>query len=68
MMLFFLNLYKVYVPHSLRTADAFPIVASLRSDDRKCVFCSQAMYPTSYDMFISSQGSFCTELKLATCL
>ena len=25
MMLFILNLYKVYVPHSLRTADAFPI-------------------------------------------
>ena len=36
---------------SLRTADAFPVVASLppknsvreRSDDRKCVCCSQAM-------------------------
>ena len=31
---------------SLRTADAFPVVASLppreRSDDRKCVCCSQA--------------------------
>ena len=33
---------------SLRTADAFPVVASLpfgggqRSDDRKCVWCSQA--------------------------
>ena len=35
-------------PPSLRTADAFPVVASLasakreRSDDRKCVCCSQA--------------------------
>ena len=29
--------------HSLRTEDAFPIVASERSDDRKCVCCSQAM-------------------------
>ena len=35
-------------PSSLRTADAFPVVASLasakreRSDDRKCVCCSQA--------------------------
>ena len=29
-------------PNSLRTADAFPVVASLRSDDRKCVCCSQA--------------------------
>ena len=47
---FFLNLYKVYVPHSLGTADAFPIVASLRSDLRKCVFCSQALYSTSYDI------------------
>ena len=32
---------------SLRTADAFPVIASLplreRSDDRKCVCCSQAM-------------------------
>ena len=32
--------------HSLRTADGFPVVASLprreRSDDRKCVCCSQA--------------------------
>ena len=35
-------------PSSLRTADAYPVVASLasakreRSDDRKCVCCSQA--------------------------
>ena len=33
--------------YNLRTADAFPLVASLpfwreRSDDRKCVCCSQA--------------------------
>ena len=27
---------------SLRTADAFPVVASLPRDDRKCVCCSQA--------------------------
>ena len=38
-------------PPSLRTADAFPVVASLasakreRSDDRKCVCCSQATNP-----------------------
>ena len=38
-------------PSSLRTADAFPVVASLasakreRSDDRKCVCCSQATNP-----------------------
>ena len=38
-------------PPSLRTADAFPVVASLasakrkRSNDRKCVCCSQATNP-----------------------
>ena len=41
-------------PCSLRTADAFPVVASLppifrreRGDDRKCVCCSQANAPWS---------------------
>ena len=31
-----------FINNSLRTADAFPVVASLPSSDRKCVCCSQA--------------------------
>ena len=50
-------------PPSLRTADAFLVVASLasakrkRSDDRKCVCCSQATNPPPHPPQIKDEAT-----------
>ena len=49
----------ITVPDSLRTADAFPVAIFRRerSDDRKCVCCSQAKYQKMQKIYFQSQKS-----------
>ena len=55
--------------NSLRTADAFPVVSIFRrerSDDRKCICCSQAVWKTDSRFFFSRLTRPCALRTLKT--